>query len=360
MEREEQGEPRRPDEDQPGDVAAIESGIWDAEQFQQPIDDATAQRIARQLHRGEYAALYRLAIDGALADGLLDELSAVAEDLPDTARSWPDHLRGYIEQRGEDCEPRDGWTSLTDGGLQDVHAIRLAAHLERRANRALFERYVELGIHPEDAEAVIEYSELLRQQQGGADQQPPDDQQETAAPLPPRIFVTDASADRPPKDALRGIWLDAAVDEEELEQAVHELLRTSPATGARSYRISAAVGFEGFEISTSDSLATVARVARGIAEHGRAFAAFVDAWGSTQEAVDEFSRYYLGSYPSLAHWAEAEVEGRGWWDELNEHAPPGLLPYLRIDYERLGRELTYDAHVVEDEEGQQVHVFRLA
>jgi len=36
-----------------------------------------------------------------------------------------------------------------------------------------------------------------------------------------------------------------------------------------------------------------------------------------------------------------------------------VLPYVRIDFERLGRELTYDAHVVEDDGRSQVHVFRL-
>ncbi|OLT23160.1 hypothetical protein BJF78_07330 [Pseudonocardia sp. CNS-139] len=270
-------------------------------------------------------------------------------------------MRGYIAQRSDDRGPRATWASLTDGGPEDVHTIRIAAWHERQADRALFERYVAIGINPEDAIAVIEHDAMLRDH--AAPRSPegsPADQPEAAEPpQPPRIFLADASPGLPEEDAVRGIWLDAAVDEMELEQAVHELLRTSPATGPLAYRIAAASGFEGYELSGNDSLATVARVAQGIAEHGRAFVAYLDAWGATQEAVDEFARYYVGTWPNVAAWAESVVEDRGWWDQLNEHAPPELLPHLRIDHERLGRELTYEHHVVEDEEREQVHVFRL-
>lgn len=141
----------------------------------------------------------------------------------------------------------------------------------------------------------------------GGEHIPPGDRQDeperpTAAPNPeqaeaepPRIFLADASAGLSEDDALRGIWADAAVDEPELQQAVHDLLSHSPAPPeGRAFRIAAASGFEGFDITSHESLAVVARVARGVAAHGRAFVAYIDAFGATQEAVDGF-----GPFPIL-------------------------------------------------------------
>lgn len=188
-----------------------------------------------------------------------------------------------------------------------------------------------------------------------------DDRPETepTPPEQPRIFLVDASPDRPDDDALRGIWLDAAIDADELRAAAESLLAASTAPGERHYRIAAASGFAGYDVDEHESLEVVARVAHGVAAHGRPFAAYVDTWGTDQEAVDAFSRFYVGSWPSLAHWAETVAEDLGWWDQLNEHVDPRLLSHLRIDFESLGRELTYDAYVVEDDEQSQIHVFRL-
>ena len=176
---------------------------------------------------------------------------------------------------------------------------------------------------------------------------------------PPRIFLADASEGLPEDEALRGIWLDAALDADELEQAVHRLLQDSPATGAKAYRIAAASGFQGFEVSVHESLGTIARVARGIAAHGRAFVAYVDAWGSSEDAVTEFERYFVGTWPSVAAWAEATADDFGWLQQLDETVPAEIRPYVHLDYTKLGRELTYDAYVVEDDDRGEIHVFRL-
>lgn len=175
----------------------------------------------------------------------------------------------------------------------------------------------------------------------------------------PRIFLADASQGRPDEEAVRGIWVDAAVEENELEQAVHQLLRTTSAAGAKAYRIGAAVGFEGFEVTEHESLATVSRVANGITHHGRAFVAYVEAWGTSQEAVTQFDDYYQGTWPNVTAWAEAAAEDYGWRETLERDVEPHILPYLRIDFERLGRDMAHDAYVVEDDEQQEVHIFRL-
>ncbi|OLT23161.1 hypothetical protein BJF78_07335 [Pseudonocardia sp. CNS-139] len=80
---------RREAETTGGEAAAIESGIWDADQFGRPIDDATAQRIARQLATDQHPALADLATSGALPDGLEAELATLDDDLPTNAGAGP-------------------------------------------------------------------------------------------------------------------------------------------------------------------------------------------------------------------------------------------------------------------------------
>jgi antirestriction protein len=175
-------------------------------------------------------------------------------------------------------------------------------------------------------------------------------------PKTPRTYLRDNGA--AVKGVERGRWLDATAEPEELEAVQHELVSTSPWAGTTA-SIRQHTHFEGLEITEHEDLATVSRLARGGAAHGRAFVAYVDAWGTDQAAVDAFPNYYIGSWRDLAAWAETVVEEQGWWDQLNKHIDGRLLPYIRIGYERLGRELAYDTYVAEDDERSQVHIFRL-
>lgn len=177
------------------------------------------------------------------------------------------------------------------------------------------------------------------------------------APDPPRVFLSDDGAFA--KGVDRGRWLDAASDAEELIAARDELLTTSPFAGG-TISIRRHSGFAGLAIAADENLTTVSQLASGIATHGRAFAAYADWLGRDEETLAAFPHAFAGSWPSVTRWAETYVEERGWWDQLSEHVDPQLLPHLRIDFERLGRELTYDHYVVEDNEASQVYVFRLA
>lgn len=268
---------------------------------------------------------------------------------------------------------------ITDASDDDpeqatIEAARAAASRERRADRARLEHYVAAGLDPGDAEALIEFGHLSRQQRtewAGTSTEPTEHEpapvevtpeQETTPRPSPRIFLADASPGRPDTDIVRGLWCDAAVDEQELEQAVHELLRSSPMTEAKAYRIGAAIGFQGFEVTEHESLATVARVARGIVAHGRAFAAYARWRGTSQEAVDQFDRAYQGSWANLAAWGETVASELGWPQAIEAALTPELsqlLPYVQLDYARLARDMTGDAHVIEDDVAEAVYVFRL-
>lgn len=174
-------------------------------------------------------------------------------------------------------------------------------------------------------------------------------------PDPPMVFLADTGAYA--AGVNRGRWLDATAEPEELQQAADELLASSPFKDA-TVTVRHTHGFAGLELDGTEDLTTVSRLARGVATHGRAFAAYAGLTSNADTHAADFPAIYTGSWDSLAAWAEHMVDELGWREQLATHVPPALLPHLSIDYQRLGQELSYDAQVVEDDDGS-VHVFRL-
>lgn len=175
-------------------------------------------------------------------------------------------------------------------------------------------------------------------------------------PAPPRIYLADNAAFAAGVD--RGQWLDASDAPEVLATVRDRLRSTSPFDGS-TVSIRHHDGFLGLDIRPDEDLHAVSRLAAGLVRYGRPFAAYADAWGTDSDALDNFERYYQGSWPSLEAWAESFADAHGWSEYLDMTVDAYVRPYLRIDYSRLGRELSYDAHVIEDAEARQIHVFQL-
>ena len=94
----------------------------------------------------------------------------------------------------------------------------------------------------------------------------------------------------------------------------------------------------------------VARIARGIAEHGYAFRRL----GSTSmkadpDRLDDFPEAYLGHYDSVQDYADQITDDLGYTDELAK-LPESLQPYLRFDTEALAydMEISGDIYVVDN------------
>lgn len=175
------------------------------------------------------------------------------------------------------------------------------------------------------------------------------------APDSPMVFLADTGAYA--AGVNRGRWLDATIEPEALQQAADELLASSPFKDA-SVTVHHTHGFAGLELDGGQDMTTVSRIARGVAAHGRAFVAYTGLVGIADADPAAFPAVYTGSWDSLAAWAEHMVDELGWREQLATHVPPALLPHLYIDYQRLARDLSYDAQVIEDDDGT-VHVFRL-
>jgi antirestriction protein len=143
----------------------------------------------------------------------------------------------------------------------------------------------------------------------------------------PRIWIACLAAYNDGK--LHGEWVDGAVEVEELAAAAQRVLETSSIPGVEEYAIFDSDEFGGFNVGEYERLKTVARVARGIREHGHAFAAWAELDDDDPDMLDGFDDAFLDEYESSEAWAR-EVSPR-------RFPPPGAIPetvrpYLHIDY----------------------------
>src|ERR1051326_5021122 len=94
------------------DDQLIHYHITEALREDRPIDHATARCIAAQLHGGQASALYALASNGAVSEGLTAELDSWrTNDTPVEVEPWLDALDEYLGSR-DDPNPVEGWHQL--------------------------------------------------------------------------------------------------------------------------------------------------------------------------------------------------------------------------------------------------------
>ncbi len=173
----------------------------------------------------------------------------------------------------------------------------------------------------------------------------------------PRIYV--ASLADYNEGRLHGAWIDAAQDEDELELAVKEMLERSPSPGAEEWAIHDYEGFGALRLDESESFAAVARIAKGIAEHGAAFAAWAAHVGVDSDQFDEFEDAYMGEWESGAAFAEEMLDDLGQVEEIMRGVPEHLAPYVEIDYKGYFESLVSGGDLVPVEKPDgDIYVFR--
>lgn len=165
---------------------------------------------------------------------------------------------------------------------------------------------------------------------------------ETEPRLSPRIYA--ASLSDYNNGILHGRWIDATSDIVEMQQAISEMLATSPTTArhgepAEEWAIHDYDDFGDIRVDEHQSLATIAKWAEGIERHGEAFAAWVAHVGETgDDLIEQFEDRYQGEWESIEAYAEYLL------DELSakrviDEAPEWLQPYLKLDVEGFARDL---------------------
>ncbi len=167
----------------------------------------------------------------------------------------------------------------------------------------------------------------------------------------PRIYaasLSDYNAGR-----LHGAWLDANQEPEALLAGISAMLAASPEPGAEEWAIHDCEGFGAVCLSEYETVETVSKLAKGIAIHGPAFAAWAAHLGPGYDDLERFDDCYQGHFDSLTSYGNDFLEALGLAEIIERHVPAELVAYVKIDGEAFGRDLAMsgDVTVVEDEGG---------
>lgn len=147
--------------------------------------------------------------------------------------------------------------------------------------------------------------------------------------LSPRIYVVSLSDYN--NGVVHGAWIDAAQSAADIAADVAEMLKSSRCQPAEEWAIHDYKDFGGITIGESESFKTVAEVATGIAEHGPAWAAYVNYQGGL-EWDSSFEDDYCGEWENEEAYAEELLDDIG---ELKD----GSLASRYFDYESFTRDL---------------------
>lgn len=148
---------------------------------------------------------------------------------------------------------------------------------------------------------------------------------------------------------LHGAWIDAAREPDEIQADIDAMLAASPwaiQTGepAEEWGVFDTDNFGDCRIGQHEDLEWISAVAKGIAEHGLAFAAWADVM-EERELLPGFEEAYIGEYDSLEAYAEELVRDLGYDKLLDRVVPPSLRPYVDIDVASFAQDMWLSGEV---------------
>jgi antirestriction protein len=172
----------------------------------------------------------------------------------------------------------------------------------------------------------------------------------------PRIWVGSLSDYN--NGILHGEWIDAARQADEVWADINRMLAASPTmaeTGepAEEWGIFDYEKFGNVRVHPVDQIETVARIARGIAEHGLAFAAWADVMEGDDEALKHFEDGYVGHYEDVEAFIEERIDDAGYEQMLDRAVPESLRPYVKIDIDGMASDMQMsgEIHIVPADDG---------
>jgi antirestriction protein len=172
----------------------------------------------------------------------------------------------------------------------------------------------------------------------------------------PRIYVaslSDYSAGR-----LHGAWIDADQDDEALGADIQKMLAASHEPIAEEWAIHDYEGFGPLRLGEYEDLATIAKVGRGIAEHGSAYAHWASIVGvGDPDELDRFEDVYYGHAESVVAYAEELLDDLGYFDLIERSLPEYIQPHVTLDVEGFARDLELSGDITTSEGDGGVYVF---
>jgi antirestriction protein len=137
---------------------------------------------------------------------------------------------------------------------------------------------------------------------------------------------------------LHGEWMDAARDPTDIRADIAAMLARSKDPGAEEFAIHDYEQFGGCRIHEYDGIELVSRIAKGIQEHGYAFAAWAEVHESEPDRFDDFAQAYLGHYNSLETYAFQIADDFGYNAEIAK-LPESMQAYVKVDTAAMARDL---------------------
>lgn len=165
----------------------------------------------------------------------------------------------------------------------------------------------------------------------------------------PRIYV--ASLSDYNAGILRGKWIDANQDAEDIHTEIEDMLSESKQDLAEEWAIHDSDGFDGITISESEDIEKVAQLGQAIKEHGLAFALYADMVGSHYATVEGFEEQYQGAYKDEEDYAYELVDSLGYLQDASDF----LASYF--DYEKFARDLFMGDYWGDRDNDGNFHVF---
>jgi antirestriction protein len=175
-----------------------------------------------------------------------------------------------------------------------------------------------------------------------SDDEPPSDERLPAEDRP-RIWV--GSWLDYNNGVLHGQWLDADRDADDIWSDIGAMLAASP-TAAQSGDVAEEWGIFDHEnfgdaaVGEQDSIDRLSAIARGITQHGPAFAAWAELTDLGPDTTDnQFRDAYLGEFDSVEAYADQLLDDLGYRDLLDQALPEHVRRYVDINVAGLARDM---------------------
>ncbi|QGH68682.1 antirestriction protein ArdA [Pseudactinotalea sp. HY158] len=165
--------------------------------------------------------------------------------------------------------------------------------------------------------------------------------------LHPRVWI--GSLADYTSGTLHGDWVDAATSDEELLAAAQRVLASSELPDAEEWAIFDSDEFGSFEVGEHDDLALVARVARGIREHGPAYACWAQLHDGDEAMCDAFTDAFLGEYDTPGDWVRSVIDEADIDQHVEQAVGANLARYIHFDADGFAQDawLAGDIHLAE-------------
>jgi len=163
-----------------------------------------------------------------------------------------------------------------------------------------------------------------------------------------KIYIADLAAYN--NGILHGIWVDACISLDEIQEQIDSLLKSSPVGNSEEIAIHDYEGFEDLKIGEYEGLQPVHDKALFIQEHGKLGAALLKHHSvDFEEAGKSIKEHYRGEYKSVANYAQELTE-------QTSEVPKHLVSY--IDYEKMARDMELSGDIFKIKLGfEKVHIF---